>query len=368
MQRIAVVNYRALSPTETFIRDQVNHLPFEVTLIHRESPELCEVPPRLAPLPPVRRSEGLVERYAELLADQKVELVLAQYGTTAAEVLPACKALGLSLVVHFHGHDISRQDLLQRYQKEYSEVFDYAGAIICVSEAMRSKLLALGAQAARLHLIPYGVDTRAFAPGAGPRVPGRLLYCGRFVQKKAPHLILAAFRQIVRRFPESRLHMIGAGPLYEVCQDLVHAFGLHDRVRFLGLFDSEQIRDELRQASVFVNHSVTALDGNSEGTPVTLLEASAAGLPIVASRHAGIPDAVLHEQTGLLVDERDVEGMATSVCRLLEDPELGSELGRRGRARMQEKFEGRKQIGKLGEVIRAVARVSQLSPGGLPDA
>ncbi|MEN8185319.1 MAG: glycosyltransferase, partial [Myxococcota bacterium] len=343
-------------PTETFIRDQVNHLPFEVGLIHRESPERCELPPPLTLLPPVRRSESLVDRYLELFADLKPELVLAQYGTTAAEVLPACRALQLPLVVHFHGHDISRQDLLQRYEKEYQEVFEYAAGIICVSQAMRSKLLELGASAAKLHLIPYGVDADRFAPEEKARVPGRLLYCGRFVQKKAPHLIVTAFRQISKRFPESRLHMIGAGPLYEVCQDLVHAFGLGDRVRFLGLLDSARIGDEMRRASVFVNHSVTAHDGNSEGTPVTLLEASVAGLPVVATWHAGIPDAVGHEETGLLVEERDVEGIAASVCRILEDPELGAELGRRGRARMQESFEVKQQVEKLGEVIRAAAR------------
>ena len=75
MQRIAVVNYRALSPTETFIRDQVNHLPFEVSLIHRENPELCELPPPTSPLPTTRRSEKLVERYVELLEGLKVAQV-----------------------------------------------------------------------------------------------------------------------------------------------------------------------------------------------------------------------------------------------------------------------------------------------------
>jgi glycosyltransferase involved in cell wall biosynthesis len=296
-----------------------------------------------------------VERYVELLEDLKVDGVLAQFGTTGVEVLPACQALGLPLVVHFHGHDASREDLLQRYREDYREVFRYAAGVISVSRAMREKLLTLGADPSRLHLIPYGVDTNRFAPGTTAPVPGRIVSCGRFVQKKAPHLILTAFREVSRRFPASRLRMIGTGPLYEVCQDLVLAYGLGERVQFPGLLDSDAIRDELQQASVFVNHSVTALDGNSEGTPVTLLEASSVGLPIVASRHAGIPDAIVHEESGLLVDERDVAGIETSLVRLLADPGLGAELGRRGRARIREHFEATRQIGRLADVLRAAS-------------
>lgn len=351
-RRLAVVNFRALSPTETFIRHQVNHLPFAITLIHREDPELCELPPPVLHLPRVRRAPQLTQRYLELFRCHRIEAVLAQYGPTAVEVLPACKALALPLVVHFHGHDISRHKLLQRHERDYLEVFAYASAIVCVSEPMRTKLLEIGADPERLHLIPYGVDVGWFAPRLETRVVGRIVSCGRFVAKKAPQLVLTAFGQVNWRFPESCLHMIGAGPLYEACRDLVYATGLRDRVRFRGLLDSAGIRDELQQASIFVNHSVTGPDGDTEGTPVSVLEASAAGLPVVASRHAGIPDVIAHGRTGLLVAERDVAGLADSLCRLLEEPRLAAAFGACGRATVQQRFEATAQLRRLSEVIR----------------
>jgi colanic acid/amylovoran biosynthesis glycosyltransferase len=102
-----------------------------------------------------------------------------------------------------------------------------------------------------------------------------------------------------------------------------------------------------------VQHSVVASDGNSEGMPNSILEASASGLPVVATRHAGIPEVVLDGETGFLVEERDVEGMARQMARLVMEPALAEELGRAGRKRMQESFSIDSRIARLWAIVGA---------------
>ena len=94
----------------------------------------------------------------------------------------------------------------------------------------------------------------------------------------------------------------------------------------------------MREVRGFVQHSMVAPDGDSEGSPVAVMEAQLSGLPVVATRHAGIPEVVLEGQTGLLVDEGDEDGMAQAIAHLLLDPAFAARLGDCGRRRVQERF------------------------------
>src|SRR5690606_23417476 len=126
----------------------------------------------------------------------------------------------------------------------------------------------------------------------------------------APHLTLHAMKLVLDQVPEARLRMIGDGPLLGTCQDIAQALAIDHAVTFLGACPHEQVFAEMQSARAFVQHSVVSRDGNSEGTPNSVLEASAAGLPVVATRHAGISDVIADNGTGFLVVERDVQGMA----------------------------------------------------------
>jgi glycosyltransferase involved in cell wall biosynthesis len=117
----------------------------------------------------------------------------------------------------------------------------------------------------------------------------------------------------------------------------------------------------MRAARAFVQHSIVASDGNSEGMPVSILEASATGLPIVATRHAGIPEAVVDGETGLLVDERDVDGMAAHMGRLASDPAFAAALGSAGRGFVEKHFSLEVSLARLWEVIYATARSASTS-------
>jgi len=245
--------------------------------------------------------------------------------------------------------------ILDRYGGRSPRLFEQATAIIANSRTMERELLDLGARREKLHYVPNGVDPDRFPAGAPAEAPPTFLAVGRFAEKKGPQLTIAAFASVHRAHPEARLRMIGDGGIRGVCQDLAQGLGVGKTVTFLGAQPHEIVAEEMRRARAFVQHSVVASDGNSESMPNAILEAGASGLPVVATRHAGIPEVVVDGETGFLVEERDVEGMARRMTRLILEPELAAELGRAGRRRMQESFSIDSRIARLWEIIRASA-------------
>jgi glycosyltransferase involved in cell wall biosynthesis len=132
---------------------------------------------------------------------------------------------------------------------------------------------------------------------------------------------------------------------------LAAALRLSDRVHFPGVQSHSQVAEWLGHARAFAQHSVTTTYGDSEGTPVAVLEAAATGLPVVATAHAGIQEAVISGETGFLVPELDVAGMAKAMIRLAEDSQLAGQMGERGRDHMKERYSIETTIGVLSEIL-----------------
>lgn len=265
-------------------------------------------------------------------------VVLAEYGWVGVRVLEACAELGIPLIVHFHGTDAYTDAVLRAHRDGYRELFSRAAGLIAVSNAMVDQLVSLGAPKTKLHYNPYGVDCKKFGGALPAMAPEIFLAVGRFVEKKAPDITLRAFADVHRQFPQSRLRMIGDGPLLSKCSALAAELKIQRAVSFLGSQSHDEIAREMRNARCFVQHSVRAASGDCEGTPNAVIEACASGLPVVATRHAGIPDVVLEGHTGLLVDEHDVKDMAFQMGRILESPSLAARLGAAARCRIVENF------------------------------
>jgi glycosyltransferase involved in cell wall biosynthesis len=361
---VAVVTPYEPALSETFIRAHIERLPAKTVLIAGRPPRIesrtvLSMPERAAYK--MRRAllrEGLgretTAAYVRAFRRHGVEAVLAEYGTTGVLVMDACRQLGLPLTVHFHGYDASVRSLLEENAEAYREMFRRAAAIIAVSEAMRRKLISLGAPPANVHLIPCGVDCTAFDGSDPASAPPVLLAVGRFIEKKAPHITIEAFSKAHRVLPQARLRMVGDGPLLDDCRRLAKTLGIGDAVTFLGAQSHAVVRDEMRRARSFVQHSVEAANGDCEGMPVAILEACASGLPVVATRHAGIPDVVVDGETGFLVDERDTDAMAARMISLLHEAELARRLGEAARRRTQSRFSTQQSDGRLWAVIQSL--------------
>ena len=216
-------------------------------------------------------------------------------------------------------------------------------------------MLQLGCPREKLVYNPCGVDCQRFE-GADPASANpHFVAVGRMVEKKAPHLTIASFARVVKECPQARLRLIGDGLLLGVCRDLTAALGIEHAVTFLGAQPHDIVEREMRQARALVQHSVTASNGDSEGTPVAVLEAGAIGLPVVSTRHAGIPDVVAEGVTGLLVDERDVGEMARHMLTLIGNPALSAELGRNAAAHVRQYYTMEQSISRLTRILRAAA-------------
>ena len=365
--------------SETFIRAHVDRLPAKVTVVHSlrggnpmngEESILSQRFPNRA----LRKLSRLIMKrpkgWETTLALVKVfrktdaHAVLAEFGPTAVRALGACQRTKIPLIAHFHGYDSSRRAILEEYHEDYCRVFVEAAAIVAVSRTMQQKLISMGAPVDKVFLNPCGVDTSIFC-GADPEsAPPVLLAVGRFVDKKGPHLTILAFAETLRKQPEAKLRMIGDGPLVGPCQDLVEVLRLSDAVTFLGSQPHDVVVQEMRSARGFVQHSLEAFDGDCEGTPVGILEACACGLPVVSTQHAGIPDIVIHEETGFIVGERDVSGMAAHMCTLLDDPVRATRLGLAARRHIEQHFTMEESICRLWKIIEGAVTGDPVPLGG----
>jgi glycosyltransferase involved in cell wall biosynthesis len=226
-----------------------------------------------------------------LLNKNKIDLVLVQYGPAGIAMLSVCRKANIPLVVHFHGFDASHLPTLQKYETAYREMFSYVKHIIVVSKAMSDAIVEMGCPKSKIVLNTYGVNDLFFQ--VSPLWKSNIFFAaGRFVEKKGPALTIQAFSRVHAQFPEAKLFMAGDGPLLEYCKKLVSSLSLDNNVFFPGVLKQEMIAGFMEKSIAFVQHSIVASSGDSEGTPVAIIEASAASLPVISTYHAGIPDVI----------------------------------------------------------------------------
>jgi glycosyltransferase involved in cell wall biosynthesis len=299
------------------------------------------------------RKEFTLQQYGLLysLKREKVDCVLAEYGPTACETLQVVKYLKLPLVVHFHGYDASIISIIEKYKTAYKEVFDYADSIIAVSKKMKDGLITMKCPEGKIRISTYGPHATFF--DCKPEYNNKqFVSVGRFVEKKAPYLTILAFKKLVEKFPDAKLKMIGAGELLTISMNLVCALNLENNVEFLGIKSTKEIAEIFEESIAFVQHSIVASNGDSEGTPVAALEAQAAGLPVISTDHGGIPDVVIHNETGFLVKELDVEEMANYMMSILGRQGLSKKLGQAGRERISNNFSMEKHLEILTRALK----------------
>ena len=281
------------------------------------------------------------------------EVAFCHYGYFGLRILPVAEAFRVPVVAHFNGLDISLHN--RWYRWSLLPALKRFAAIVVVSEHQRKWMLDHGVPEQKVHLIPYGVPVKEFAPSpevSDPRC--RFLSVGRFVQKKAPLETIRAFAACARENRDATLRMIGEGPLKNAAMNLANELGVGQQVEFLGAQPNEKVREEMQRACVFVQHSVTAKDGDMEGWPVAIGEAAASGLPVVATRHGGILEQVEHGETGFLVAEHDWEGMGQAMSQLAKDATLRGNFGAKARERAVQMFDVERQISKLEDVLLGV--------------
>jgi glycosyltransferase involved in cell wall biosynthesis len=218
----------------------------------------------------------------------------------------------------------------------------------------------LGAPEEKIHLIRCGCDTNLFISCKPSSNEELFVAVGRLVDKKAPYLTILAFHEISKKFKNAKLLLIGKGVLEESCHRLVHALGLDNSVTLKGECSIDEVAATMRKARAFLQHSITPRTGphkgDSEGTPVSIIEAMATGLPVIATKHAGISEIINHNKTGFLVEEGDVKGMAYQMERILKEPDIADRVGKAAALFVKENFSLKNSGEKLKNLLFEVAK------------
>jgi colanic acid/amylovoran biosynthesis glycosyltransferase len=289
---------------------------------------------------------------AKYLSEQKIDVVFTEYGMVGASVTEACQQAEVPLVIHYHGADVHHRATVNLYKELYQKAFKYASGLIAVSGDMAKALVKMGAPADKVVTASCGVDTTAFPLLDISKTAKSFLAIGRFVTKKSPTSVIKAFKLVLDQHADATLAMVGTGPLFNEVKALIEELNLQNSVTLYGGLKAEQVKALFSQARCFVQHSVTAADGDMEGTPVTILEAGSSGLAIVSTRHAGIKEAVINGETGYLVPEHDIEGMAHYMIKIAEDVNLAVELGKAERRHIEKNYDINARIALLANIIQ----------------
>jgi len=268
----------------------------------------------------------------------------------ALDWLPLAQELGIRFFAHAHGYDISMRLLEPKWCSQYRR-YNQTDGIITINQVSREKLINLGIDGAKIHIIPYGVDVPTQPLVRHEQEVIRCVAVGMTAQK-APILTLDAFRRAADKFPNMHLDYVGTNELIAAAQQFIRAFNLESKVTLHGAQLNDVVQQLMRQADIFLQHSMVDPDGAEEGLPVAILEAMANALPVVSTRHAGIPEAVLEEETGFLVDEGDSLRMSEQILLLAKDSNLRREMGTKGWQRAKDLFTWELQKKRLLQLMR----------------
>jgi colanic acid/amylovoran biosynthesis glycosyltransferase len=354
------------NPTERFIQDQA-------AALRRWQPLVVGLERKGEVLPALREGMILPAGVAERLLFSArgrgggievrlraagPKLIHAHFGTDGLKVLPLARALGVPLITHLRGYDVtlSRAALIRsgrptwiRYALGRGRLMRGGDLFLAVSDALREKAIALGYPAGRTLTHYNGVDLDRFYPGEERREAGLVLHVGRLVEKKGT----AGLIEAMTAMKGARLVVIGDGPLRGALERQAGP-----SVRFLGALAPDEVATWMRRASLLAAPSLTARDGDSEGLPNVVVEAAASGLPVVATHHSGIPEAVVDGETGLLVPEGDTAALAERFAALLGSDDRRRDMGAAARRLAEERFDRARLTARLETIYDEAAGAS----------
>jgi colanic acid/amylovoran biosynthesis glycosyltransferase len=306
---------------------------------------------------------GLAPGWLNTLRAAKPDLVHCHFATDGAIAMQVADATDVPLICTLHGYDVTTKDehlaksLLGRiYLRRREKLWKRVAKFVPTSQYIRDRAVAAGFPAEKMQVLYSGLDLSRFEARDVPRNPNLVLYVGRLVEKKGGPYLLKAVAKVAETHPDVELVIIGDGPLRESLE--AEAKALKINCRFLGrLMNPEpgnSVHDWMRKARVFCGPSVEAADGNTEGVPFVFVESHALGLPAVSFNHAGIQEAVLHGETGLLAPERDLETLAAYLLRMIEDDAFWEECSARGKSWVWERFDLNVLTGELESLYSSV--------------
>ena len=294
-----------------------------------------------------------LESLLRLLAKTEARLLHIYFGHIAVHLLPLILAWDKPTIVSFHGADVLVDMNKRAYRRATKEMLDLVKRVLVRSESLRRAVVDLGCNEAKIDIVRTGIPLEEF-PFRERSFPGngewQLVQACRLIEKKGLPTALRAFAEFSSRYPRSTITIAGDGPLLDELQALARELKIDHRVSFAGFISQEKLRELFYTSHIFLHPSETGHDGNQEGVPNSMLEAMASGLPVFATHHGGIPEAIENGISGVLVAERDHMALARALLDTVQDLHLLGQLGRVGSQAVAAKFDQRAQVRRLEDV------------------
>ena len=312
-------------------------------------------PPR--PIGSVGRENEYYHPYdlVDLLRKNNPDLVHCYYGHKAVKYLKMLKAAGVPFVISFHGVDVVKFIDREGYREALLSAFTEAKLVMARSVSLLERLIELGCPSHKLRLnrtpIPLGNITykKRIAPKDGQ---WRMVQACRLISKKGIFTILEAIALLIDRWPGMKYSLAGIGPDKEEIERAIVRHGLQKHVQMLGWLSQDELQEVYADSHIFLHPSELTSENDQEGVPNSMLEAMAAGLPVVATYHGGIPEAVTNGGDGLLVPERSPEKLAKALDEMMSSNRKFEEFSAKAAESVRERFGFESQIRNLEDIYR----------------
>src|SRR5438876_4170777 len=293
---------------------------------------------------------GEYQTLDSLLERHGADLMHIYFGHTGVHLLPFIEQWDKPCVVSFHGADVARKPEIKDYAGKLRRLFNAVPLVFARSQSLVDRLVHLGCPPEKLRINRTGIPLNEF-PFVDRELPRdgkwRVVQACRLIPKKGVATSLRAFAIFKKDNPGAEFFIAGKGPLQPELEMLADGLGILRDVHFVGFLPQPKLLDLYASSHLFLHPSEISPNQDQEGVPNSVLEAMATGLPVVATRHGGIPEAVDHGRTGFLVAEEDHVGLANAMQEITQVPGLLTEMGLRARAAVMDRFEQDSQIDQL---------------------
>ena len=291
---------------------------------------------------PWQISESEVRKLIGILDEQKAQMLHIYFGHIAVHLLPLIRAWPRPSVVSFHGADVMVDLEKPAYRAATQEMLNAVRLVLVRSESLGRALINIGCPAGKIRLQRTGIpiDEIPFRPREWPRDGAwKFLQACRLIEKKGLRVSLRAFARFARSHRTATFTIAGEGPLRSELGRLAAELDVADKVFFPGFVSQTQLRELFYQSHIFLHPSERSGDGNQEGVPNSMLEAMASGLPVFATEHGGIPEAIENGRSGILVEEKDDASLAHVLLERTSTPEGLAAIARNGAEVVRQKFQ-----------------------------
>jgi len=290
---------------------------------------------------PWQISKAEVAALIRVLDQARAQLLHIYFGHIAVHLLPLVRAWDKPSVVSFHGADVMIDLEKPSYRAATNEMLAAVRLVLVRSESLGRALIEMGCAPEKIRIQRTGipVDEIPFRARAWPSDGAwRFVQACRLIEKKGLKTSLLAFAEFAARYPQSTFTIAGEGPLQAELEARARELKIGDKVSFPGFVWQADLRELFYRSHIFLHPSERGADGNQEGVPNSMLEAMASGLPVFATEHGGIPEAIEQGKSGILVKERDDKALARALLEEVAHPDQLSVMARNGADAVQQKF------------------------------